>query len=222
MSRRFQFSLGRLLGGTAILSVAGASASIALRHIPSDIVALVSLVMASASIGAAIGLLLSNLGAVADAVSRAMRGLIALGWRAWARIIERPQFSLRALLVATAMICGAVGFSHLYLTHFASYIVLDTTKVGEPIRVHGQFFQWSAADSTIFSVHVVHHGSGRDWRVSRKGRAERTGVGTYRFALELPPDELRPPLYWALPGKVDLWLTPYEGKTTVSHAVVTP
>ena len=77
MPRRFQFSLRRLLGATAILSLAGALTDATRRSIPSDAAPIMA-AMAFGFAGAGIGMLLSKQW-VQGAAFGAMFGLIAFG-----------------------------------------------------------------------------------------------------------------------------------------------
>lgn len=133
---------------------------------------------------------------------------------------RRFQFSLRALLAGTSVLCAALGIRHVYLAQLASYVVLDQAKVGQPIRVRGQFVQRGAADSTVFWLRFVHHGPRGKWRDQMKGRAERKGFGTYRFAVEFPPTRFNKSTRWLQPGKVDLYLIPLDGNEVAGQGLV--
>lgn len=133
---------------------------------------------------------------------------------------RRFQFSLRALLAGTSVFCAVLGIRQVYLAHLANYVVLEQAKIGEPIRVRGQFFQRAAADSTVFWVRIVHHGPSGKWRDRMKGRAERTGFGTYRFVVEFPPTRFNKSPRWLQPGKVDLYLEPLDGNEVIGQGLV--
>src|SRR5487761_1221730 len=132
---------------------------------------------------------------------------------------RRFQFTLRALLVAVVAICIGLGARHIYVMHFSSYVVAETAKVGKPIRLQSQFFLREGADSTVFWLRVAAQGYRRRL-LETKGRAERIGVGTYRFSVQMPTRSLNATQCWTAPGEFDLYLQPLDGAVVTGHVVV--
>jgi hypothetical protein len=139
-----------------------------------------------------------------------------------AAMTRRFQFSLRALLFSIALASIGLGAWRSYTAHFASYVMPVTARVGQPIIVRGQFYLKDGADSTDFEIGVAPWlGSHTSMRLAAfsKCRAERTGIGVYRFS---EPATCPNQSLWTEPGEFGLYLMLPDGRYIAGRAQVKP
>ena len=115
---------------------------------------------------------------------------------------RRFQFSLRALLVASVVICVGLG-SWRFRSDTRQYVLADHVSVNAPIKVRGQFFHLDGP--------VIHHflvlaeapeKNGKRFRWGESGLARRKGAGTYEVEARLTGADS--------PGTYKLMLWPME------------
>lgn len=135
------------------------------------------------------------------------------------------QFRLRTLLIAVVLLCLGLGGGQIYWTHFANYVIADPVRVGEPIHVRGQVFDWSDASSVIYTVelNLPRPGIGMVTYQSKGGRIAGAGQWIYRVEAELPPVskpgeyEVRilPVVFHPIGQQRPRQLPPLRGKVTI-------
>jgi hypothetical protein len=139
----------------------------------------------------------------------------------------RPQFNLRALLVAVILLCFALGCRHIYVMYLASYVIADA-KVGQPVVLRGQFFLFDGPDSMVLYLGVSERVAkpGRRLPTGRtflrdKSYARRSGLGTYSFSKVMPDRWSSRAARWA-PGKFDVFVEQQGEHRVIGHVVVEP
>lgn len=94
---------------------------------------------------------------------------------------RRLQFSLRALLVITALACACLGGRQIYFAHFAEFVKAESAFVGQPIRLNGRFSLKNGAHWERYEIGVTTAG-GTAMKETAKYRAERSRFGLYHFS----------------------------------------
>jgi hypothetical protein len=95
---------------------------------------------------------------------------------------RRFQFSLRALLVATLVICLSLGVWHLLETYGTS-VAVENARVGAPIVVKARYFWPRGPDEcTLFVGYARNDDTGC---VEKYLRAKRSWLGFYTVDYEL-------------------------------------
>ncbi len=94
---------------------------------------------------------------------------------------RRFQFSVRALLWATGLICICLGVRQIYIVHFAEVIAAESAKVGQPIRLTGRFSLKDGPGYERFYIAVCAAGA-TSVTESTECHAERGRFGLYRFS----------------------------------------
>ena len=99
------------------------------------------------------------------------------------------QFRLRTLLILVILLCLGLGGWQIYATHFASYIVAEPVRVGEPIRVRGRLLDFRGASTTAFVVYATqpHSRAPHGYVIcqSGSGRLKKAGRWTSEFEIDL-------------------------------------
>lgn len=167
------------------------------------------------------GLRPDNLDVLAERDQRPVRKAVAQCWSKRPRSF-RLQFSLRGLLISIVILCVALGVRHIYVEHLTSYVVADNAKVGQPVRLRGQFFLRDGPTSLAFVLGVTVPGrGGRMLLQSSKCYARRTGFGTYRFSEDLSDVSSSRWTRWPA-GKFDLYLFLPNSTVVAGHVDVEP
>lgn len=101
------------------------------------------------------------------------------------------QFRLRSLLVLVVLLCLGLGGWQIYWTHFANYVIAGPVRVGEPIKVRGQFVDWSGTTTSFCVVDATQpHRAAQSGRIIAQegpGRPQKTGRWTFQVEMELGP-----------------------------------
>ncbi|HVX12910.1 MAG TPA: hypothetical protein VHC22_17135 [Pirellulales bacterium] len=131
--------------------------------------------------------------------------------------MRRPQFTLRALLVAIVAICVGLGSWRFRGTH-RQYVHASPVRVRQHIEVTGQFFHFNGPEIHHFLVlaEAPQKKDGQRHRWGHLGISRRKGAGTYEVQMLLDGAEQ--------PGnhKLMLWQMEPEGPCIMSTLEVRP
>ncbi|HEX5446605.1 MAG TPA: hypothetical protein VFW87_22495 [Pirellulales bacterium] len=137
-------------------------------------------------------------------------------------MIRRFQFSLRGLLLAIFLVCLGLSAWRIYAGNFATCVVAETARVGQPIRLKGRFSLKNGADSERFEIDVQPFVGGRRPMIcyeTSKWRALRNWGGVYRFAV---PATCSGQSCWTKPGEYALTVLLPDGHYIAGRVSVRP